>query len=598
MNTRRLLLVGLLVFSMAFASLPATLHFAGGQAAARQGAVAKSSTAVINQPADGATVSGTTVIEVYASATYYMRAWLYIDGVQEDYWTTKGTRSWNWDTTQEEDGQHEIKLVVKEYWWIFLISSAQDIVTVTVDNGGGAPDTTPPTVTITSPEDGATLTTSDVTVTWTGSDDESGIDYYETRIDAGDWIYKGTSTSHTFTGLADGDHTVDVRAWDKAGNSNTDTVTFTVDTSGGGGGEPVTYTFTGSISQGEDSPRHQFDVPPDTDSVEVVLEMPAGTDFDLSLWDDQGRRTGGWTSTEKYTSTEIPNSQYSGYSADPETIDVVPPATSGTWEVGCYSYRGSGTYTITVTVTPESGGGGGGDGVVTKWAVIVGISDYEVISDLSYCDEDATDWYNHLSGTMNFDNIWVYGDTHSANYPKYDGLATEYNVKQALQNMVSQADADDIIAFISSGHGSGDGYGSSFLCMWDCNSGESGEDGKLYDTELAAILDDAVADRIFVFLDHCYSGGFGDDLMGMPNSAHVYLTTTCTENGYGYDDPTHQNGAWTYYFLEYSWINHYGGDPNVSMEDVFSYAHANYPYGGGDEPQEFDGDTANPFYLS
>lgn len=32
-----------------------------------------------------------------------------------------------------------------------------------------------------------------------------------------------------------------------------------------------------------------------------------------------------------------------------------------------------------------------------KFAVIVGISDYKTISDLSFCDEDATDWYNFLT---------------------------------------------------------------------------------------------------------------------------------------------------------------------------------------------------------
>ncbi len=332
-------------------------------------------------------------------------------------------------------------------------------------------DTMPPTITITSPEEGATLSSADVTVTWTGSDAGSGIDYYEVRMDGGSWVEKGTSTSHTFTSLSDDEHTADVRAWDNAGSNTTDSVTFTVDTSG-------------------------------------------------------------------------------------------PP--------------------------PK----------VVKWAVIVGISDYKAINDLSYCDEDATDWYNHLSGTMDYDCIWVYGDGHSGNYPQYDGYATEYNVKQALQNVVNQADSDDIIVFTTSGHGSGNDLGSSYLCMWDCGSGENGEDGDLWDTELANILDDAVASRVFVFIDHCLSGGFGDDLMNMGNSDHVYLTTTCTENGYGWDDSAHENGLWTYYFLEYAWINHFGADPNVSMEDVFDYAHDHYPYGGDHEPQEYDGDSANPFYLT
>lgn len=444
------------------------------------------------------------------------------------------------------------------------------------------------------------------------------------------------------------------------------------------------FTFTGTVSRNRDSTKHSFTVPSGTVKIEAKLQMPSSADFDLSMWDNLNRRTGGWTYSDHSVKTNIPNSVYSGYSVKPEWVNVTNPVTTGTWKVGCYAYSGSGTYTITVTVTagasdttpptititsPADGavltsstvavtwtGSDTGSGIsyyetridsgswinkgtstshtytgvssgthtvdvrawdnagnsaidsvtfsvnvasgVVKYAVIVGISDYKAISDLSYCDEDASDWYNHLVGTMDFDIVYVYGDGHTANYPKYDGLATEYAVKQALTNIVQSADSDDIICFISSGHGSGNGLGSSYLCMWDSGSGENGENGNLYDTELAAILDDAVAAKIFVFLDHCYSGGFGDNLMAMPNKAHVYLTTTCTANGYGYDEPSYQNGAWTYFFLEYSWINHYGANPNTSMETVFSYAHANYPYGGGDEPQQYDGDTAAAFYLT
>lgn len=442
-------------------------------------------------------------------------------------------------------------------------------------------------------------------------------------------------------------------------------------------------TFTGSVSLGRDSTRHKFTVLSGTAKIEAKLNMPSGADFDFTMYDNASRRTGGWTYSDHSIKKNIPNSVYSGYTTNPEWINVTSPTTTGIWRVGCYAYRGSGTYTITVTVTPsgpdttpptisitspangatvtsssvtvtwtgsDSGSGinyyetrldGGSwinkgtstshtytgvsngahtvdvrawdkagnsamdshtfnvnvSGGTVTYAVIVGISDYKAISDLSYCDEDATDWYNHLKNTMGFNNVYVYGDGHTANYPKYDGKATEYTVKQALTNMVQSADSDDIICFISSGHGSGNGAGSSYLCMWDSGSGESGENGNLYDTELAAILDDAVAGKIFVFLDHCYSGGFGPELMNMPNKLRVYLTTTCTANGYGYDDPTYLNGEWTYYFLQYSWINHYGAVPHTAMEDVFTYAHANYPYGGGDEPQQYDGDTANKFYL-
>jgi len=234
-----------------------------------------------------------------------------------------------------------------------------------------------------------------------------------------------------------------------------------------------------------------------------------------------------------------------------------------------------------------------------KWAVIVGISDYKAISDLSYCDEDATDWYDYLTDSSNFadgieyTNIWVFGDGHTSNYPQHDGYATEYNVKNQLQYVADNAGPDDTIAFITSGHGDGDGNWNSYLCMWDCGSGEDGEDGDFEDNEVAAILETAIASDIFVFIDHCYSGGMGDDLMAISNSENIYCTTTCTEDGYGYDDPSHSNGAWTYEFLE----KYLFGDPLVTMEYNFDRASASYPHTGGDAAMEFDGDSSSTFYL-
>jgi hypothetical protein len=115
---------------------------------------------------------------------------------------------------------------------------------------------------------------------------------------------------------------------------------------------PETHTFTGSVVHGDDSTKHNFNVPFESNKVYTTLNMPSGTDFDLSVWDDQNRRTGGWTSTDPHTRYEIPNSTYSGYWADPEWVDVSPPVTSGAWKTGCYAYSGSGTYSITVDITP------------------------------------------------------------------------------------------------------------------------------------------------------------------------------------------------------------------------------------------------------
>jgi hypothetical protein len=406
----------------------------------------------ITAPTNGATVSGVVTITVDAFQTPRIN----IDGVQ-----VASAYSFDWDTTAYSDGSHTIEAKVP---------AVNDIITVTVDNGGGTVDN-PPVVTIDTPSAGATVQGT-VTVSISVSDEESLTpDIY---IDS-NYITTASTYEWDTTIFTDGSHIIYAEATDSLSQTGYDEITVTVD---------------------------------------------------------------------------------------------------------------------------NGGGSTGGDGVVNRYAVIVGISDYEAISDLSYCDEDATDWYWQLD-SMGY-NIKLFGDGHTSNYPRHDGYATEYNVKQAITNMIATADEDDIIAYVSSGHGGGQSTGPpssrrQFLCMWDCNSGENGEDGFIYDNEFAQLFETAISNT-FIFLDHCNSGGM-DELMSNANSHLIYMATTCTASGYGYDDPDSQNGLWTHYFLEVSWQNQYGGSATVSMEVVFAYAVSVYPQGGSDLPQEFDGNTAESFIL-
>ncbi len=132
-------------------------------------------------------------------------------------WTQAGT-STNHTLTGLPDGTHTVYVKAVDN----AGNAGTDSVTFTVD-------TVAPAISITSPSDNAVLRSSDVSIKWTGSDITSGIDRYEIQIDGGSWTQAGTSTSHIFTGLSDGTHTVHVKAVDKAGNTATDSVTFTVD---------------------------------------------------------------------------------------------------------------------------------------------------------------------------------------------------------------------------------------------------------------------------------------------------------------------------------------------------------------------------------
>jgi len=238
---------------------------------------------------------------------------------------------------------------------------------------------------------------------------------------------------------------------------------------------------------------------------------------------------------------------------------------------------------ISDTVTIRAAGA---DGIVKKYAIVIGISDYKAISDLSFCDEDASDWYNYLA-TKGY-AIKLFGDGTSL-YPRTpDGTATEYTIKQAIASTLAVADADDIVVFASSGHGTRIRVKAKVyqqaLCMWDCSVGENGEDGLFRDTEFKTAW--AVANtNVFIFLDHCYSGGM-NEIFQNTNAACFYMTTTCTDNGYGYDVPAFYNGMWTYYYLELGII----GQHYVNLHDCFVWSHAEAVadgYDRGDEPQEF-----------
>jgi hypothetical protein len=91
-------------------------------------------------------------------------------------------------------------------------------------------DKGPPSISISSPTNGGLVLSSTATVTWKASNPSSGIGSYQIRLDGESFSNVGTSTSHTFSGLSDGNHTIDVLAVDNLGDQATASVTFVVNT--------------------------------------------------------------------------------------------------------------------------------------------------------------------------------------------------------------------------------------------------------------------------------------------------------------------------------------------------------------------------------
>jgi hypothetical protein len=449
------------------------------------------------------------------------------------------------------------------------------------------PDTTPPTVSITAPADGATVSgVTTVNVASSDNEDTSPDNYLS--IDGGSYFAIGTSYDWDTETVSNGAHTLQARAIDDAGNIGySSVVDVTVDNTV----EPPPVEdgdthFLGAVAGGEVD---YYDIYAYAGgaAISVSVSWDGGNDIDCYIM----------------TSPDYTSYLARGYTTNnPETCSYTPTA-DGTYYIGVRMYTSGAASTdydchVTWQATePEPPPPPTGD----AWAIIVGISDYKAISDLSYCDEDATDWYNYLVNTMGYEtsNIRVLGDGHTSNYPAYYAIATEYNYRVCLNWVADNIGAGDVCVFATSGHGSGNGAGSSYLCAWDCGSGESGHDGDFYDTEIDDYTDDIsqAGGNVFVFIDHCYSGGIGPEVTDGTYGSNVYCVTTCTEDGYGYDDPTHSNGMWTYWFLEAGLIGHFGSSTTTTMGAAFDWALANYPRGGGDTPMQFNDAYGNNFVL-
>lgn len=87
-------------------------------------------------------------------------------------------------------------------------------------------DTAPPSVQLVLPDH---ATQSVVRASWSGSDSVSGLDRFELSVDGGAYLGVGRSTSTNLT-LADGAHTILLRAVDVAGNTATAFGSITIDT--------------------------------------------------------------------------------------------------------------------------------------------------------------------------------------------------------------------------------------------------------------------------------------------------------------------------------------------------------------------------------
>jgi hypothetical protein len=193
-------------------------------------------TASIAAPTANSSVSGTVTVAGTASDdTQVAKVELSVDG--GPYQAAQGTASWSAavDTSGYPNGSHTLKARATDPSGNVGLTSE----TVVVSN-----DLAPPSVAVTAPAAGATVSGS-VPVSGTAADDVS-LAKVELSVDGGGYQAAQGTTSWTSTvdstKLANGSHTLTARATDGAGKTSTAAVTVSVSNStpSGGGSQLVT----------------------------------------------------------------------------------------------------------------------------------------------------------------------------------------------------------------------------------------------------------------------------------------------------------------------------------------------------------------------
>jgi hypothetical protein len=262
-------------------------------------------TVSITFPTFGALVSGAITVSAEASDDAgVIGIQFFVDDVALGYEGATSPHSVPWDTTTVEDGSHTLAAVARDA----ADNRRSAAVTVTVSNG----DTTPPAVTITSPESEAPVS-GIVTVVASASDnvDVVGVQFFldDAPLDLEDTTAPYEVPWDTMT-ATEGSHTLTAMARDAAGHTATsDPVTVTVANGAGPDITPPTVAITSPMSG--DTVTQPVTVRADaSDDVGVagvrffVDDAEIGTEdtappYETSLWD------AGFTDGSSHTLTAV-----------------------------------------------------------------------------------------------------------------------------------------------------------------------------------------------------------------------------------------------------------------------------------------------------
>ena len=522
----------------------------------------------ITNPVNGDTVSGSVTITIDSNDN----PTIMIDG------STVGTGlSYSWDTTSYADGSHTVEASARGH---------TDIVSVTVNNGGSS--NIPPTADFTYSVSDLSVDFTDQSsdsdgsvVSWSwdfgdgGTSDLQGPSYtfgsdgtYTVTLMIADDGGETDSISQDVTvssgGTTGSMHVDDVSLW-LAGTAgpweHIGVETTILDSSN----EPVVgVTVNIQLETHAGSTITNVATTDSNGIANIVFEKAArssglytGTVTSLTksgyTWDSSDDiETSDVIDTSGGGTTNIPPTADFTYSVSDLSVDFTDQSSdsdgsvvSWSWDFGdggtsdlqspSYTYISDGTYTVTLMIADDGGETdsiskditvSSGSGGVNKYALVIGISDYDGSqNDLTYCDDDANDWKNFLQSHGYSVTTLI------------DSQATADNIETELNNLINAEDGDDHVVLTYSGHGSNyPGYGSCIL---------SYELTYMTHGLFEQYFDMAESQHVYVTFDACEIG----DFQGLVETNRVGAFGS--NNDYSYDgDSTMKNGVFTYYQME------------------------------------------------
>ena len=190
-------------------------------------------TVSLTAPASGATVSGTTTVTADgADNVGVVGVQFRLDGNALGAEDLTAPYSVSWSTTAATNGTHQLTATARDAAGNSTTSAAR---TVTVSNGGGGGDSQAPTVTLTAPTNGATVS-GNVAVSANASDN-IGVVGVQFRVDGVNFGTEDTQASYSrtwnSTTVGNGTHSLTAIARDAAGNTTTSAARMVTVNNGG-----------------------------------------------------------------------------------------------------------------------------------------------------------------------------------------------------------------------------------------------------------------------------------------------------------------------------------------------------------------------------